>query len=155
MILYQRCRSECSLSLSTHHLSFSLFLHYSHSNSPSLPPCLPPFLCSPPFLSSPPPPQSALVGSHSPFPPPSLSRSQSWIWRMHRAEAGLALKKRRAWNGRFSFLFFLPPPPTPLPPTWSFRRGSRMCVSSQLQRPSPPMLWAEVLLGALELFKNT
>lgn len=61
-----------------------------------------------------------------------------WIWCTRRAEAEQALERATT-------------PPPPSSSTRSFRRGSRMCVSSSC-RDQALVFWAEALLGAVEAF---
>lgn len=119
-----------------------------------LPPSACPLSSAALLLSCPPHPPPLLSARRFPlslFPPLSLSCSQLWIWRMHRAEAGLALKKRRAWTANFLslFFFFFFPSYLELPSGVPYVRFLPAAETK------PPMPWAEALLGALELFENT
>lgn len=135
---------ECSLPLLPSQPTTSSLLFFFTTPTLILPPSACPFSSALLFSCSPHPlfAQHWLVPTLS-FPP---SYSRLWIWRMQRAEAGLALKKGVPETADF-FLFFFPP-------TWSFRRGSHMCVSSSC-RDQAPVSWAEALLGVVEHFKNT
>lgn len=159
MILYQhRCLRTLSLSSPLNPTSLSLsslFLYYSHSDSPSLLLAPFPLLSSFPVLPTPSSLGSALAG-----PPHSLSLLPSPSHRVSlpffsvvdlayaESQAGPALKKGVPKKA-------LPHPSASLAPSQSFRRGSRMCVSSSCRDPAPcPGLRFSWELGSFFFFSR-